>query len=623
MPSQFFGLNIGASALAAYQASLNTTANNIANVKTTGYTRQTTVLEAGHPLRVYTRYGCVGTGVVATEITQERNLYYDTKYWGNASSKGYFEQKLYYLDQVQTILKDDEDSQKGFTTIFTQMFDNGLDTLKTKGEDKSVRNQFIHEAQQLCSYFNDLSNNLKKMQADCNNEIKTSANKINSYAQKLAILNKQINNIEVRGGHANELRDQRANLIDELSELVDVETKEFEVTNSNGQALGGTNYRVYINGQILVDGNEYRTLDCISTEYKYSQMDIEGMYSLVWSDTGMDFATTGGTKQGSLDALFCVRDGNNKENMRGVVESVGNDRKTITMKNPTQTSMNELNLPERGQITVNNKHYTYEGWEATVGEDGITSITFQLTTTMSEDEANRLPDNQLICGVSVDAMGIPYYQSQINEFLRNFTQAFNDIEKKGVDLEGNPMGSFFVGESATGVIFDVDEWDKELADAEERKHNGGDYSFTFSSHGDSYYNITAETVCVNDKSLKDPNYFSTSSEIINGEAKYDIAEELLKLQKDVKMFRGDSAESFLETLLSDITVDVNKTEISSKNYANLATIIGNQRTSISGVDEDEEGLNLVKFQNCYNLAAKLITVMSEVYNKLINEMGVT
>ena len=130
-------------------------------------------------------------------------------------------------------------------------------------------------------------------------------------------------------------------------------------------------------------------------------------------------------------------------------------------------------------------------------------------------------------------------------------------------------------------------------------------------------------MCVNDKSLKDPNYFSTSSEIINGEAKYDIAEELLKLQKDVKMFRGDSAESFLETLLSDITVDVNKTEISSKNYANLATIIGNQRTSISGVDEDEEGLNLVKFQNCYNLAAKLITVMSEVYNKLINEMGVT
>lgn len=615
MPSQFFGLNIGASALAAFQASINTTANNIANVKTEGYTRQTTVLEAGNPLRVWARYGSTGTGVVATEITQERNLYYDTKYWENGSSKGYFEQKLYYLDQVQTILIDDESSQKGFTTIFTEMFDSGLDTLKTKGEEESVRNQFIHQAQQLCTYFNDLSNTLKEMQNNCNEEIKTSSDKINSISQKIAILNKQINNIEVRGGQANELRDQRANLIDELSEIVGVETKEFEVTNSNGQALGGTNYRVYINGQILVDGNEYRTLDCISTERQYNQSDMKGLYYLVWSDTGMDFATTGGTGRGSLDALFAVRDGNNKENMRGVVDYVSDDRTSITIKNPTQTDINDLTIPDKGQITINSKHYEYEGWEATIDENGITGVTFHLTGTLEEAEANRMQDALVTCGVSVDAMGIPYYQSQINEFLRNFTQAFNDIEKRGVDLEGNPMGSFFVGESATGVIFDADEWDEKKA--------AGTYPFTISSSGDSYYNITADTVRVNEKSLKDPAYFSTSSEITNGVAKYDIVEELLTLQKDVKMFRGDSAESFLETLLSDITVDVNKTKICSTNYSNLAITISNQRTSVSGVDEDEEGLNLIKFQNAYNLAAKVISVMSEMYNKLINEMGVT
>jgi flagellar hook-associated protein 1 FlgK len=89
------------------------------------------------------------------------------------------------------------------------------------------------------------------------------------------------------------------------------------------------------------------------------------------------------------------------------------------------------------------------------------------------------------------------------------------------------------------------------------------------------------------------------------------------------MFRGDSADTFLETLLSDITVDVNKTEISSNNYTNLATIIANQRTSVAGVDEDEEALNLNKFQNAYNLDSKVISVMSEMYNKLINETGVT
>ena len=111
MPSQFFGLNIGASALSAFQTSVNTAANNVANVQTKGYTRQTANLSATDPIRVYTRYGSVGTGVEVTSVTQERNLYYDEKYWQSNSSRGFFEQKLYYVDQVQTIFRDDEQSQ--------------------------------------------------------------------------------------------------------------------------------------------------------------------------------------------------------------------------------------------------------------------------------------------------------------------------------------------------------------------------------------------------------------------------------------------------------------------------------------------------------------------------------
>jgi len=132
MPSQFFGLNIGASALSAFQTSVNTAANNVANVQTKGYTRQTANLAATDPIRVYTRYGSVGTGVEVTSVTQERNLYYDEKYWQSNSSRGFFEQKLYYVDQVQTIFRDDEQSQKGFSSIFSQMFKD-LDTLKTQG----------------------------------------------------------------------------------------------------------------------------------------------------------------------------------------------------------------------------------------------------------------------------------------------------------------------------------------------------------------------------------------------------------------------------------------------------------------------------------------------------------
>ena len=625
MPSQFFGLNIGASALSAFQTSVSTTMNNVSNVQTKGYTRQTANLSATDPLRVYTRYGSVGTGVEVTSITQERNLYYDDKYRQCNSSNGYFSQKLYYLDQVQTILRDDEQSQKGFSTIFAKMFQD-LDTLKTQAEDKSVRNQFIQQAQTLCSYFNSLSTTLTQMQEDTNEEIKSTVDNINAISEKIAVLNKQINNIEVRGGHANELRDQRANLLDELSSIVDVETKEFEVTNSNGQNLGGTNFRVYINGQTLVDGNDYRTLDCVSSRYLNNQMDAEGMYAITWSDTGMDFNVSGGSANGSLKALFDVRDGNNSENMKGMVTAAEAD--TITIKPSVTTSVNELSLPQRGRIMVNNKYYYYDSWEATAGEDGITSVTFKLSDDSKidkeEERLNVVGDgtNMLTTGSTVDSMGIPYYQNQINQFLRTFAQAFNDIEKQGVTLDVEAMGAFFIGKTATGNEFGADEWDRDVKKAEEDKQNGGTYKISFSSSSDSYYQITASTFSVNNKSLKDPTYFSTSVTTSQGDAKYDQVEKLLTLQKDVKMFRGDGAETFLETLLSDITVDVNKTKTSSNNYENLTTAIDTQRTSVSGVDEDEEGLNLIKFQNAYNLASKVISVMSQMYDKLINETGV-
>lgn len=649
MPSQFFGLHIAASGLSAFQASLNTTANNISNVQTPGYTRQTTNLESTDPLRVYARYGSTGTGVNAVSITQERNLYYDTKYWQNCSSVGFFSQKLNYLDQIQEVIKDDH-TQDGFATIFAKMFDGGLDTLKTNGADESVRNQFINEAQKLCTYFNALSSSLKELQESCDEEIKTTVSVINSTAEKVAALNKQINMIEMRGGHANELRDERAVLIDELSTMVNVETQEFQVHNTHGQDLGGTNYRVIINGQVLVDGNDYRSLECFSSVYKNNQSDAEGMYSIRWADTGMDFAATTGTSGGSLKALFDVRDGNNKENLKGPIlkaETVNTDPNDPTSPlqttieiDPTVKDINALNIPEKGQITIAGRHYTYNSWEAKVDKDGVVqSYTFTLSEVMTGDLTN-LTGKSLECGVSVDAMGVPYYQAQITEFIRNFVQAFNNIErygvegkpvlkddgtidttKFGVDMYGEHMGAFFVGESPMGDDYDLEDYEEEVMKA--ATATDPKYTYTINSSMGSYYKITGSTVKVNDTSIKDPNYFSTATEIVNGQDKYDIAEKLLTLQKEVKMFRGDSAESFLETLLSDITVDVNKTEIYTNNCTNICQVIANQRTSVSGVDEDEEAMSLIKFQNAYNLASKMISVMSEIYNKLINETGVT
>lgn len=622
MPSQFFGLNIAGSGLFAYQAAINTTANNVSNVQKEGYSRQETTLEASAALRVYAAYGSTGTGIVATEIKQQRDLYYDSKYWENNAKLGYFDQKLYYLNQVEGYFEDNG-VDMGFSTIFASMF-NGLDTLNGgNASDSSVRNQFIYRADNLCTYFNSVANSLQSLQKDLNEEIYSSVSNINAIGEKIALLNKEINQIEVRGGYANELRDERALLLDELSGMVAVTTQEYDVPNTYGADLGGTNFTVFINGQILVDGNDHRTLECISDKYKNNQTDAEGMYEIKWADTGTDFAATTGTAGGTLKALFDLRDGNNTESLKGVASQLTANENgvydRVTISNLSNTSINALNIPEWGTITAGNKTYEYSAWEAEVDADGnLVNVTFILDKPVAESDLHLVADKDIVVGKSVDSMGIPYYLAQFDEFLRNFTELFNDIQKKGETLDGQKMGAFFVGETETGVIFDFDGWGEVDEDG-----NRLATPTTISSRSDGYHQLTAFNATVNQKSIAEPGYFATTKDITNGADAYDLVTEMMKLQSDTIIYRGDNAGAFLERIVSDISVDTEKNTVYYENYFNMSGVITTQRTSVSGVDEDEEALNLVKFQNAYNLSSKMVQVLTEIYDKLINETGVT
>ena len=91
MPSQFFGLNIAYTGLLASNAALNTTANNIANVQTDGYSRQQVVQQAADAIRVFQTYGCAGAGVETLAIERVRDEFYDTKFWNNNAKLGEYE----------------------------------------------------------------------------------------------------------------------------------------------------------------------------------------------------------------------------------------------------------------------------------------------------------------------------------------------------------------------------------------------------------------------------------------------------------------------------------------------------------------------------------------------------
>ena len=121
MPSTFFGLNIGKSGLYTYQAALNTTTHNISNTETKGYSRQVLNQQAGVPIKVNNTYGMVGSGVDVISITQERNAYYDLKYWKNNTMYGEYAAKEHYMNEIENYFN--EVNLKGFTTSFNTFHD--------------------------------------------------------------------------------------------------------------------------------------------------------------------------------------------------------------------------------------------------------------------------------------------------------------------------------------------------------------------------------------------------------------------------------------------------------------------------------------------------------------------
>lgn len=660
MSSTFFGLNIGWSALNAYSVSINTTANNVSNATTPGYSKQVTNLVPMASLRNYT-YGTLGSGVDADSITNLRNTYYDVKYWTNNSNVGQYDKKIYYMSQIENYFRDDEESIKGFSSIYSDVF-NMMDSLKGNAGDLDIRKHLINNAYSLTEYFNNMYSNLQEMQADCNQEVLALVSQINSYSQKISILNDKINTIEIHGARANELRDQRAYLIDQLSEIVPVEVEETEVRNSNypDMYVGGTNYRVRVEGQLLVDGSNYNELECYARDEKVNQNDIAGLYDIRWSHTGNDFVATTDTMSGQLKAVFQIRDGNNRENLQGTVLRA--EGSTLYVKDPNITTVEAMNMPDRGTITVANRSYTYSSFRL---EHTVDALGNELDTYVFEIEDKDISTlagkagREVSVGRAVDARGIPYYLAQMNEFLRSFCRKFNDIqiygsgdgtkdadgnmlsldedgnvirytldengnviptdidyEGGGVDTGGNQMGAFFVairpGAGKENVFLDT-----HLSDGEK----GIPITYRSDAKGGNYYQLTAGNVSVTKKS-DDPNYFAASTRTDTDESEAGLVDSMLKLKSDVKVYRNSGGNQFLQYIIDDISVDANEADILYSNYADISSTIDTYRMSISSVDEDEEGLDLIKFQNAYNLASKIISTMNEMYDRLITQTGV-
>ena len=465
-----------------------------------------------------TGLSCIGAGVKVTGVSQLRDSYYDEKYRNNQANYGEYEAKENYMDQIEDFF--DEWNLNGYCKEYQKFFTSVEEVIKAPGE-ASTKNQLINNAASMAQYFNTLSTNLRKIQEDANNEIKDAVEQINSYAQNIASLNRQINQIEANYGDANDLRDKRNALIDDLAQIVNVSINEEDIGN------GLTDFRVSINGQTLVAGYDYNKLYTEARADKRNASDAAALYDVKW-ESGQNFNLYSPSLGGQMKALVDIRDGCNGE-------------------------FEQYKVDENGDYIL-------------------------------DSDGNKVLESVLRNEQNTDFKGIPYYQSQLNQFISTLSESVNNVLKSGLTSDGTQHGiSLFVTQTNTDTM-------------------------------------TALNITVNPELVKDADKLATRSSAATGQAEADIMEQLRKLQSE-KIFDGGTGAYFLESMVSDMSIDSSNATNMLDNYNNLRTTIQNQRLSIMGVDTDEEAMDMMKFQQAYNLNSKMMSVMNEIYDKLINGTG--
>lgn len=604
MPSTFFGLSIASSGMASYRAHLNVTAHNIANTKTSGYTRQYAEQSAKEAISLKTSYGMMGAGSEVTAIVNKRDEYYDYKFRKSNAIFGYYDTAQYYMKSLEDHMYSNDSESAGLSNSLTNFF-NRLTSLTTTVSDITKRTEITGYADTLAKYANETVKNFQQMQDEINMHISTTVDQVNAYAEQIASLTKQINTLEVYGGRANDLRDQRERIIDNLSLLVNVDVEEIPAAGNNGH----TQYIVNVAGGVLVDTNSYNKLSVVPSDTYNNLGDVDGLYTIQWSN-GQKFPIRNTNLGGQLQALFEIRDGNNGENFKAtyVPGSAAANGKTIKMtaessSSDTASSLAKLSIPASdGVIKIGNYEYQYDSFEVEVDSTGKYTYTFTLKNALSAFDATNINNQQTAAaalgnplittiGDDVEYRGIPYYMSQLNEFVRTFSATFNQQHNKGYDMDGNLGEDLFMAkDTTTGKQLDMTEFLKNTKDG--YYYLNGNKVFDAAGWGDYQTGPMAtngytfsQTM---DNSVTPPVAVTPVVEGITYNC-YDIKDKDGKLVEKVYVSQSTSIFKFKSSVSADAGDKASYYNLTASNYSANQDMVKNGRM-IAAASKDPRGL---------------------------------
>ncbi len=582
-------LYVGTSGLQTSQNALNTTAHNLSNIDTIGYTRQQVQLSTRNYLKLSTDPNSVankqtGLGVIYSRVKQVRDAFLDQTFRKESGRSMFYEVSTQVLEEVEGQLG--EMNGEAFQTTITDFW-KSIQELAKHPANSVNQGLFVQRASEFVERAGAVYKGLASYQDNLNMQIKQQVDKINAYGKQLLELNDKIRSIEAGGiEKANDLRDARNQILDELAELTNI---------TYGENIYGSVY-VQIEGVDFVKGDNCYEIG----------MDVDpktGFYTPFWPQNAKHRILEDGTKEYIIDGAEVFNF--DRDISSDLDTDIGGLKAMVLARGDHRADYTDIegDYDSVSQSVLMNVQAEFDQL--------IHSVVTKVNSILAEAAGVQTGDLQLADGTvlknasycEVDKDG--YMRGEDGSPIQLFTKAGTDGYRKvtakveTLDADGN----------GTGVFEEKEYWV---------------YNEEDPAQGDSLYSI--KNIEISQELMQKPSMLGfrlkdgSEDQATADALKNAFTEEEYTLNPNVK-----KKTTFVD-YYSDLVAQVgNSGYVFRSIYQNQEATVeaaDSARQQVVGVSSDEELSNMIRFQNAYNASSRYINVISEMLEHVINTLGI-
>ena len=586
MGNLFASFNTGVSGLHSAQSSLYTTAHNIANATTEGYSRQQVIVTDAF---YSTRYGAyanrlqIGKGTDIAEIRQVRNTFLDAQYRVQAGRQSFYEAQYKAVQEIEDLFGEMEGEE--FITSVTDLW-SAVSNLAQEPNNIVLRSELVSTASKFTERANALRDQLVEYQTNMNQEVKNQVDQINDIVDQIRQYNELIQKYEATGESANDYRDSRNLLLDQLSTYVNVESYE---------EVDGT-VSIYAEGQFLLESNVQHRLTTAN------ESETSKLLKPVW-EMGGDFFLRG-------ELSYSSENDTDTGSLRGLLVARGKS-KTTYLDIPQKPDESDY-LDADGNLDSKAYFNATEEYNENVQpsivmtieaefDQLIHGIATMVNDTLCPNKKLTLADGTTITVLDTDKAPIGDDADKTigaELFVRRETSRYTEKTVTVLDDDGNPKPV---------TVYQYNEEDP----------------------NDHYSLYTTDQLEVNPELLRDPSKLPLSANASSGHVDgytLDLCQDLLaKWQGKFGTMDPNSMTTYnfcdyYGAMVGQFSTLGNVWKGIIDNQETTVHSVESDRQKEMGVSTDEELADLIKYQQCYNASSRYITVVDEMIEHLLTRL---